>query len=237
MNKLVVFVGAQGSGKTTQARLLSKTLEYRGKKVHVTSLSYSPLFHCAFIKLAVKASGSNVVKTRFYEDKPAQASPNPKTVAKLLWVADLFQFSSFVLSQVKLAALKPFNKIIIDHEGYVLKQIADFICLAGDAQKATGSKPKKSAGTLTGFLLRSLAKNRVVLFYLKAEHASLRPRYAKRGTAVEPAGYTDFQNSFFENLLSALDGVRSVAVVRVDSNRSAEAVQAQIAASITLIEG
>jgi deoxyadenosine/deoxycytidine kinase len=201
MKQLIVFIGAQGSGKTTQARLLSKSLTDTGLRVQTTSLSYSPLFQELFIKLATKISGTHIVKAKFYEDAPARAVPNSNIIEKTFGLAIFFQFVSLVLSQIKLMLLRPSCDILIDHEGYLIKQMTDFKYLA-DTETWSPSITKEFAACFTQFLFNLIGKqNSLILIYIKSMPEKLKPRYQKRGSYIEPAGFVNFQNVLFEKML------------------------------------
>jgi hypothetical protein len=236
MRKLVLFVGPQGSGKTTQALLLSKRLESDGFHVLTTTLSYSPIFQSIFIQLTRRASGTRAFKSGFYENQPAYVAPNPEIMKKNFGLSILLQLTGYVFSRIKLAAVAPLYDVVIDHEGYVIKQIADFSCLAAGAKIEPKSTAEKFLKFFEHFLLGSLGKQRFVILYLSAEHEALKPRYVKRNSSIEPVGYVDFQNGVFDRLVPVLQGFTGAAVVKVDSNQPIGSVHQQVALAIPNIE-
>jgi hypothetical protein len=126
--------------------------------------------------------------------------------------------------------------IVIDHEGYVIKQIADFRCLAGGAKIKPDSLTAKTVSYLENFFLMALKSQRFVLIYLTAEHAALKPRYIKRKSSIEPQGYVAFQNSVFDELLPVLWGSTCGTVIKIDTNQSVVHVHQAIVSRISSVE-
>lgn len=228
MKKLIIFVGPQGSGKTTQALLLSKTLKAKGLKVKVTSLPHAAVFQRAFIEFAKKVSGSRAIKTRFYENQPAQTTPSPEIIGRILCVSVFLEFASFVLSQVRLASFRLFCEVLIDDEGFVFKQIADMNALTGSVKINPDGFTQRSLDGLVRLLRRSVSKGRITVVYLRCESDCLKPRYLKRGSPVEPSAYLDFQTRVFDGLMSGFESSADRTVLRLDSGQSVRQVHQDI---------
>jgi deoxyadenosine/deoxycytidine kinase len=219
MKKLVVFVGPQGSGKTTQAKLLSENLKLRGLSVHVTSLSYSPLFQQLFLKFAKKVSGTRLVESKFYEDIPTQTAPNIEIIGKTFGLELFLQLICLVFSQIKLAFLKPFSEILIDHEGYIIKQIVDLKGLANGTKINPHSLTEKLSESFSRLLLRLIIKRGIVVIYLEAEAESLKQRYRKRGSHIEPTEFINFQITRIHDIMPYFDCLPESVVAKFDSNQ------------------
>jgi len=217
---MIIFVGSQGVGKTTQARLLWKKLKSTGCDAHITSLIHYTIFHLKFISLLSRLCRKNAIIIKFYEDLPPQASPSPEIYRKVFGLLVILHFIGFVLSVIKQKLLMLFYDVLIEHEGYVFKQLADLYYLARVVNVDSNSVAGKLLKFLTAFLLGSLIMIKYRIIYLQADYSSLKTRYLKRRTHIEPLDYISFQNKIYNMLILGLNSLISGIVIKLDADRS-----------------
>lgn len=230
---LIIFIGPQGAGKTTQAMLLLKRLKSLNYDVNVTSLITYAFFHLKFISLLNKLCKTNVIMVKFYEDLPPQPSPSPEIYRRLFVLLLVLHFMGFMLSLIKRAFLKLFHEMLIEHEGFIFKQIADLYFLAGFVKIELNSASGKLLKMLSTLLLSSLLKERVIIIRLESDINSLKKRYVKR-PHIEPTHYINFQNSVYRKLVKRLSEFPNIDVLELDSSQTIAKTHLNIVSSIQL---
>jgi deoxyadenosine/deoxycytidine kinase len=171
---------------------------------------------------------------KFYEDLPPQPSINPEIYRKLFSLLLAFHLVGFVLSAIKQRVLMLFYETLVEHEGHVLKQIADLHYFANLIKVSRHSLAGKSLSVLTALLLRSLAKSKAIIIHLEGEPDSLRPRYLRRNTHIEPSDYINFQNRIYDELILILKGSIDRSIIKLDANRPILELYQEIISSIPI---
>jgi len=224
---LIVFVGPQGVGKTAHALLLSRELKSLGCDVHITSLIGYTVFHLKFIGLLNRICKTNVVAIKFYEDLPPQPSASPEIYRRLFSLLILLYFIGYLMSLIKYKLLRIFHRVLIEHEGFIFKQIADLHFMAGYAKVKSSSLTGRLLKRFNVLLLSALLKNLVIIVRLEADISSLQQRYVGR-LHIEPAHYLSFQNRIYEKLLKWLDSLSNINVLNINSDRRVVEVHSDI---------
>lgn len=197
----VIFVGPQGVGKTTQAEELMLKLKAQGYKVHTTRLISYVILQYKFQSFLKNLFNRKVLK-KFYEDEGPQENVDPELYRKVFLVMEGLYLLGFIIATLKKKVLMMYNNILIEHEGYVFKQLADLWFLAKELG-ITGEKSfaQRVLSKLTKFLLLSILKERsfmVVLF--QADYSSIRTRYLTRSSHIEPEKYVEFQSFLYDRI-------------------------------------
>ncbi|MEM4005299.1 MAG: hypothetical protein QXM43_06645 [Desulfurococcaceae archaeon] len=215
---MVIFVGPQGAGKTTHARFLSRELRSLGYDVRVTSLIEYTVFHLKFIGLLNRICKTNIVTVKFYADLPPQPSASPEIYRRLFSLLILLHFTGYLMSLIKYRLLRVFHRVLIEHEGFIFKQIADLHFMAGYAKVKLNSVTGRLLKRFNALLLSVLLKDRVIVIRLEADISSLQQRYIGR-PHIEPAHYLSFQNTIYEKLLKWLSSLYNIKVLNINSDR------------------
>jgi hypothetical protein len=222
--KLIVFVGCQGAGKTTQAFLLLNDLISLGYNVCIASFIDYTIFHLKFIGLLGRLCRENTIRVKFYEDLPPSPSPSPEIYRRLFILLVLLHFVGFVISSIKRKFLKFLYQLVVEHEGYVFKQFVDIYFLAIFAKIRSKSMADTLLRRFSMMLLSALLKDKILVVHLTAKKPNiLKKRYIKR-PHVEPTFYLCFQEKMYAKLIEYLARSRNIDVVNVDCNLSATKV-------------
>jgi gluconate kinase len=147
-----------------------------------------------------------------------------------------FYFVGFTLALIKQKLLMFCYETLVEHDGYVFKQFADlyhFAYLVGvDRHSIAGRLLKKLARLLLG----SQIGRSITIIHLEGEAASLKSRYRKKGTHVEPADYISFQNKAFDRICNSFDGLIDGVIVKIEWNRPIADVHRDLMCCVTKSE-
>jgi len=234
--RIVIFVGAQGSGKTTQAHLLLQRLKSQGLDVRITSLSYYVIFQLKFMEFLKKASGTHTIKVKPYENLQPHIDPAPEMYKSFFGLLIALHLFSFFLSRIKQMVLRPFYGVIIEHEGYIMKEIADLDYLVNRSNINPRSITSKLLEKMKVLLLSPLKKYPVVIIYFEGQPGFLKPRYLRRSSGIEPSDYIYFQNMIYDKLISILGHSTNIVVIKPNPNNPISKVHRDILSSIPMIE-
>jgi hypothetical protein len=201
----VIFIGPQGSGKTTRARLLVERLYARGVRACVIKMVDYTVFHLWFIRFINLLVRDNVVLVRFYENLSPQRSASPNIFERLLPILALLHILGLILSLIKLMALRALRRceVIVDDEGFVFKQLSDFYYLA------VSVSPGITSSKLSSVFLRVLLTAMIVVIrggvivHVSTPYEVLVERYKRRGV-VEPRAYIEFQEGVYNTMRDIL---------------------------------
>jgi thymidylate kinase len=228
---MIIFVGPQGTGKTTQAYLLLDLLKSKGLSGRVISFSQHALLQKLAGKFLVKISGSNAVRNKFHENLSAELSPSPEVYKKL----HVFLIGLHVLNLAFVKVLTAFSQIffnvVIDSEGYSIKQLAD---LHFDVLTRLESLSGKNLVIADRLLLSSFNPEKMSIIYFEGRPELLRSRYLSRKSGIEPSKYIFFQNCVFKKAVQSFEE-RGGVVVKLNAYKSIESVQADISASVSML--
>jgi len=202
-------VGPQGSGKTTHARLLSQMLRTYTNVclTHLNSHAFPHILFTRVMDTVVCRLFHSCIKSKFYENLPPTTLAPPKLYIAVFPIILLIHMLSYVISRYKLSAYLQKCNVIIDQEGYLIKQASDIFWLASYARLRLN---KRIWEMLIKFLLymilhiAELAKKyNVLIVLLHCDYKILVERYYKR-RKVEPHCYVNFQYRFYSTIVQIL---------------------------------
>jgi len=166
------------------------------------------------------------VIVRFYEDLPSAVSAPPSAYRKLMPLMVALHLLGFLASQVKLLLAHRDARVLVEDEGFVFKQIPDLMFMAGWSGSHRFRPLLKLLSFSTLFLLIAARRLDPVIVWLRSDYGTLRARYRKRGTPVEPAIYVEFQERLRARLL------RGFRVLELDASRSSPEEEAAAVAGM-----
>ena len=220
---LIVLTGPQGSGKSTLARLLLARCPSRCRLVKLDTYT---LLHISYIRIVNGLFRRTGVIVRFYEDLPPAVSAPPSAYRKLMPLMVALHLLGFLASQVKLLLARRGAQVLVEDEGFVFKQIPDLMFMAGWSGSHRFRPLLKLLSLSTLFLLTAARRLDPAIVWLRADHGTLRARYRKRGTPVEPGIYVEFQERLRARLL------RGFRVLELDASCSSPEEEAAAVAGM-----
>lgn len=201
---IVIFVGPQGVGKTTLAGLLRKSLSL--KRACIVAADTANNLYIIFEKLIACVKG---IYSRFYPDRELILRPDPRVLSKL-WLLELvLGILGHLIALFKLTILSLFYDIVIEHEGFTFKFLANFMYsqFVYARRKLDSNTLLKRALSLTIFIvLHSLAtvsrlmKFKILIVNMYAPYNRLIVRYRSRGSPIEPLHYVYFQQYIYSQI-------------------------------------
>jgi thymidylate kinase len=236
-NVLIVFVGAQAVGKTTQARLLFSKLRKMGySRAHMTDLVHYTLLHLNFQEFLRQLCKSRKIMDRFYEGEEPRETVDPQVYKKLFVLMEGLHIFGYLISIFKLKMLMIRKKILIEYDGYIFKQLADLWFLANEL-KVTDAEgyALRFLRKITAFLLLSAFKlDTLVVVFCEADYETIKSRCLVRGCLIEPEKYVTFQYVLYNKIIKIIPKMTksSVKVLRVNSNRSIMDVHSEIVSTL-----
>jgi len=196
---LVVFVGPQGTGKTTQALILQKNLKGLGIRATLTEAIYHTVLLRMWHKFIVKITGRKI-RYRFRPSGGDEEFVEPTLLAKISIIDFVFNIFSAIISLIKIQTLMLIYQIVIEHEGFLFNQVAYLAYIYRRHMSITSTIKRYN------LLLRLTPKNMFVIF-LNPEgmsRSSLHRRYRKRMSPEEPYHYILWQTLAYKILLRYL---------------------------------
>lgn len=197
---VVIFVGPQGAGKTTQAKLLLKYVRQSNKeRVILVRLIHYTMLRPIFISI-IKLFKKTYIK--FYENKLFTEAPSPRLLKAVFPLLLTLHLVSFIVSSI-LFNLYTFSRdYLIEDEGYVFKQLADILY---EAKYCKADLTNFISNFILSIIIRracALAR-RCVLVYLRIyDHEILKKRYLlQKRLYIEPADYILFQTAVYNTLV------------------------------------
>ena len=222
---LIILVGPQGVGKTTLARTLYWSYVSSKKcPVAMITADIANIVYTIYLRIISYYKG---IYVRFYPDQPRVLRPDPKVLPKLWIVEFLVSLFGHILALLKVMFLLLFYDIVIEHEGFTFKFIANF---AYDQYMYTRMITKsRSTNGITRALTRiliitiysliglsKLTKSRIYVINVHSTYNKLVSRYRFRGTPIEPRHYIEFQLSIYNLIEKCLRSLTmTINVVRV----------------------
>lgn len=190
---LIIFLGPQGSGKTTQAILLKRKLETRGYRVIVTEGIYHTVFLRAWHKFLIFLTKRRI-RYRFRNEGLIEEFAEPSLLAHMFKIDFIFNLFSAISSFLKISLLLLFYPIVIEHEGYIYNHLA-YLLFIYRKLFATGYVLRKYK-----VLLKMLPRRRLIILL---DISNLKPsdlyvRYRKRGSLTEPWHYIKYQAAVYK---------------------------------------
>jgi len=194
---LIIFLGPQGSGKTTQAILLKKRLEELGYRVTVTESIHYTLLLRIWHKLLISLTGRKI-KYRFRSEGLVEEFVEPSLLARTFIIDFMINMVAAIISTLKLSILSIFYPVIIEHEGLTYNQLA-YLCFI--YRKLFSIKFLVSRYNI---LLRLLPKKKLIIVFdiTNLNPVDLRVRYRERRSLSEPWYYVKYQAAIYKALAS-----------------------------------
>jgi len=196
---LVIFVGPQGTGKTTQALILQKNLKGLGIRVALTEAIYHTVLLRIWHKFVSRITGRKI-RYRFRPSRGVEEFVEPTLLAKISIIDFVFNILSAIISLIKIQTLMLIYQVVIEHEGFLFNHLAYLAYVYRRHMSPTSTIRKYN------LLLRLIPKNTFVIF-LNPEgmsRSSLHWRYRKRMSPEEPYHYILWQTLAYRMLLRHL---------------------------------
>jgi len=233
---MIVFVGPQAVGKTTQAKVLVLKLKSQGyDKVHITRLITYALFLFVFQNILKTLFKSRKVLSKFYEDENPTPTVDPQIYKRLIMITVVLHLFGFIISLLKQKILMLRNSILIEHEGYIFKQLADMWFLAKKLNITTEkSVALRLLGKVTTFFLSSALKNGLfVIIFFQARYGFIQAGCLARNSHIEPAEYTKFQDSIYSRFAPIISKYDHIKVTDIKADRAINDVHLDILSYVT----
>lgn len=212
--KLIIFIGPQGAGKTTQAKLLARHMQrICNTKVKTIKLIHYSILHKLYFSILKIFKRMRV---KFYEGHPYTEVPSRKLFAALFPLYLLLHLLGFAISSMLFTLFKKISRgYVIEDEGYIFKQLADLL------YTALFYKIDLSKNSMLKFILDILIRkvrlmfNYTTVVYLRTtNHKILRKRYItqKRGL-IEPLHYVLSQIATYDVLINTVATAERVLIL------------------------
>ena len=183
---IIVLFGPDGSGKTTQIRLLTSYFKARGVKFYKTYISTHHLFAWILFKIFVTA-GHYIWRPNVYAQVEKYPSPEvfSSRLGKIIkYIVEGISLLLAILLKVQLPS-KLLKRLVIV-ERYIPSSLADFVCAFGIS----------SLNSILVRILLALANDpKTVYVYLDADYETLIKR---RGIRIEPEDYIKTQRMIYK---------------------------------------
>jgi len=186
---MIILVGPQGAGKTTLANIIKKRLS-KDHKVCVVKLIDYTILHHTYLKLL-----------RILAKNPS----NEIIFARLAPIYVFLHLVGYVISRIKFVTYSLTKKchVIVEDEGYVFKELADFYFIMGITGALRNRFTKYGARSFLRFLFRAAFKKmyHYIIIYVDAPYEILLQRYIMTKRYIEPEAYINFQRFLYKILL------------------------------------
>jgi thymidylate kinase len=195
---LIILLGPQASGKTTQAILLKKKLKELGCRVIVTEGIHYTLLLKAWHKLIILLTGRKI-RYKFRSEDLIEEFIEPLLLAHIFPLDFIINLTSAIISSLKIFLLSIFYPTIIEHEGFIYNQLA-YLCFIYRRLFDTKFLMKKYQ-----VLLKLLPKDKLIILLdvTNLKPTDLRVRYSKRKSLSEPWYYIRYQAAVYKALASS----------------------------------
>lgn len=174
--KLIMFLGPEGTGKTTQARLLKRALLSKGFRVRMAWIRYNHLLSYILRRFIIRTGRVHITK---FADGRCFENPDPILVRKLrfIWLP-LEVVSDLVLALLKVQI--PIRlKYVVIAERYLLDTITDSIIY----NTYFFNLNRQRLTELVQFFLRFIP-SKSFLIVLESDYDTLKERYRYRGDPI-----------------------------------------------------
>jgi DNA polymerase III delta prime subunit len=198
LNKiLIIFLGPQGSGKTTQAILLKRKLEGEGYKVAITEGIYYTLFLWVWHKIVMILTGRKI-RYKFRDNAMVEEFVEPLLLIHISKIDFIINLFSAIFSFLKISLLLLFYPIVIEHEGYIYNHLTYLIFIYRKLFTI------KFVLKMYKILLRLMPRKRLVILLdiSSLKFSDLYIRYKERGSLSEPWYYIRYQAAIYKAFAS-----------------------------------
>jgi len=192
---LVVLLGPQGVGKTTQALLLKKKLSRLGYRVTITESIYHTIILKIWYKLIITLTGRRI-RYKFHPNGAIEEFVEPNMLKRMINIDFMINLISAVISALKIRLLSAIFPIVIEHEGFLYNQVAYLSFIYRKHMDIRTLIDKYC------IFLRLIPKNAlvIVLDVARLRQEDLQARYRRRGSLSEPWYYIKHQSLIYKAL-------------------------------------
>jgi len=191
--KLIVFVGPQGSGKTTLASVLRILLERKKRRVCMTKLDTHAFFTKILGEILIKIVKENAIYEKFYINESPRKMLAPRFLEKLSAFYFLIYSLAIHLALIKIQFKHLINcNIIIDDEGFIFKILTDMLFFCHRNKCLISRNPKKlnkRVVTIIYIVIKIISKLHLIIIKVNANYDIIAQRLLQRQQKVEPYAY------------------------------------------------
>jgi len=219
-NKIfVVFIGPQGAGKSTLAKILLKKLAYEGFNTCSIRLIDYTIFHRIYIKMLVLLAKSVFAKI----------------FSRLLLFFVFLHLVGLLISIIKFNFYMFTRRcdVIIEDEGFIFKNLADVYFVVNITSSL---KLKINCEIMKLFLRlwfitgRMIMNKRAIIIDVEAPYEVLKIRYMRDERKIEDRRYIVFQSSFYKIILNRINAIcknkcQEFFIETTDKNRTLSAIK------------
>jgi len=209
---LVIFLGPQGSGKTTQAVILKRKLENEGYRIAITESVHYTVFLRIWHKFLMFLTRRKI-KYRFRSEKLIEEFVEPSFLAHMFKIDFIINLISAIISALKIFLLSLFYQVVIEHEGFIYNHLAYLFFIYRKLFTVKFLLKKYQV------FLRLLPKKRIVVILdtSNVKPIDLYKRYRKRGSLSEPWLYIKYQAIVYKTI-SSVEKNRAIYDASIDKH-------------------
>lgn len=209
---LVIFLGPQGSGKTTQAVILKRKLENEGYRIAITESVHYTVFLRIWHKFLMFLTRRKI-KYRFRSEKLIEEFVEPSFLAHMFKIDFIINLISAIISALKILLLSLFYQLVIEHEGFIYNHLAYLFFIYRKLFTVKFLLKKYQV------FLRLLPKKRIVVILdtSNVKPIDLYKRYRKRGSLSEPWLYIKYQAIVYKTI-SSVEKNRAIYDASIDKH-------------------
>jgi thymidylate kinase len=209
---LVIFLGPQGSGKTTQAVILKRKLENEGYRIAITESVHYTVFLRIWHKFLMFLTRRKI-KYRFRSEKLIEEFVEPSFLAHMFKIDFIVNMISAIISALKIFLLSLFYQVVIEHEGFIYNHLAYLFFIYRKLFTVKFLLKKYQV------FLRLLPKKRIVVILdtSNVKPIDLYKRYRKRGSLSEPWLYIKYQAIVYKTI-SSVEKNRAIYDASIDKH-------------------
>jgi len=209
---LVIFLGSQGSGKTTQAVILKRKLESEGYRIAITESVHYTVFLRMWHKFLMLLTRRKI-KYRFRSEKLIEEFVEPSFLAHIFKIDFIINLISAIISALKIFSLSLFYQVVIEHEGFIYNHLAYLFFIYRKLFTARFLLKKYQV------FLRLLPKKRIVVILdtSNVKPIDLYKRYRERGSLSEPWLYIKYQAIVYKTI-SSVEKNRAIYDASIDKH-------------------
>lgn len=180
-HRFIYLIGVEGTGKTTQANLLTKWLESRGETVNRVNIRTGHLL----IHLLRNLTGYPTQASKAGSWKADQFSERIKNLWPLLFFLEIV--NTIILAFFRVFLPLKLNRVVIA-EGYVIDTYCDL-----RRRYKKYSKENHFYQNMSKILLRFIPSSTIIVNLDVGSYNELIRRYKKRKGSSEPQDYVNFR--------------------------------------------
>jgi len=221
--KLIVFVGPQGSGKTTLASILRILLEKKKRGVCMTKLDTHIFFTKILEKILIKIVKENTIYEKFYINENPRKMLAPKFLKKLSALYLLIYKLAIYFALIKVQFKRLINcNIFIEDEGFIFKILTDmlFFCHRNECLISQNSnRLNKNIVIIIYITIKILSNLHLTVIKVDTNYNIISQRLLQRQQKIEPYAYLKYWEVTFK-IFSVLIQRMTINLISLDNNNS-----------------